>query len=101
MERCGDEFVTIPPRPSRAAREFAGEQRFEPRLARPQPAHGRDPVKRAGKLDGGDDENVLPNRIHRIISGQLPALWENYRQGDQSKGDAPAFSERIWRDYAV
>ncbi len=59
MERCGDEFVTIPPRPSRAAREFAGEQRFEPRLARPQPAHGRDPVKRAGKLDGGDDESEL------------------------------------------
>src|SRR5438477_158171 len=59
MERCGDEFVAIAARPSRATCELAGEQRLEPGLARAQSAHRRYAVERAGKLNRDNDKGEL------------------------------------------
>src|ERR1700730_5807810 len=47
MERRGDEFVAVAAAPARAGRYRAGEQRLDPRLFCPQPAHRRGAVERA------------------------------------------------------
>ena len=56
MERRGDEFVAVAVVPARAGRYRAGEQRLDPRLSRPQPAHRRGAVERARQFDRGDDQ---------------------------------------------